>query len=85
MDDDEYPIDPALDTVMILIAELMRAGVVKGEQIASMVRRLDLSELPEVAARLQMLHLSNEMDTPENNRGTFRVIDGGLDGGNDDA
>lgn len=80
---DSYDIDPPMDLLMILIAELMRNGTLKAENVASMVRRLNLSDLPDIAERVEQLHFSNEVDTPAKNRGAFQVIDGGApDGGN---
>lgn len=83
MSSESYDIDPAMDTLMVLIAELLRNGTLKVENVASMIRRLNLSDLPNVAQRVEQLHFSNEVDTPAKNRGAFQVIDGGApDGGN---
>jgi len=67
---------------MILIAELQRDGVLEGANITSMVRRLELSNLPDLAQRVQMIPLSNALDDPDEIRGAMFAIDGGLsDGG----
>jgi hypothetical protein len=69
--------DPTLDLLMILIAELQRDGVLDGANITSMVRRLEMSDLPNLAQRVQMIPLSNAMDDPDEIRGTMFAIDGG--------
>lgn len=79
---DDYPIDPALDLLMILIAELMRDGALDASNVASMVRRLRLSDLPDLADRLGALHLSNQIDTPQSVRGALYVVD--APGGNEE-
>lgn len=74
--------DQALDLLMVLIAELLRAGTLDASNVASMARRLRLSELPDLADRLEALHFSNEVDSPEAARRSFRVLGGASDGGN---
>lgn len=74
--------NPTLDLLMILIAELQRDGVLDRANITSMVRRLELSDLPDLAQRVQMIPFSNAMDDPEEIRGGMYAVDGGLsDGG----
>lgn len=82
---DSYDIDPAMDTLMVLIAELLRNGTLKVENVASMVRRLNLSDLPDVAQRVEQLHFSNEVDTPAKNRGAIHLVSDNSDGGNDEG
>lgn len=77
--DDSYPVDPALDAVFVLIAELMRERLLNRHNVENMARRLQDADLPDLATRLTLLHLSNEMDTPEQARASFHVIDGGND------
>lgn len=74
--------DQALDLLMVLIAELLRANTLDSGNIASMARRLRLAELPDLADRLEALHFSNEVDSPETARRSFRVLGGASDGGN---
>jgi len=69
--------EPTLDLLMILIAELQRDGVLDGRNITSMVRRLELSDLSDLAQRVQMIPLSNALDEPDDIRSGFEVIDGG--------
>lgn len=69
--------DPTLDLLMILIAELQRDGVLDGANITSMVRRLEMSDLPNLAQRVKMIPLSNAMDDPDEIRGAMFAIDGG--------
>lgn len=69
--------DPTLDLLMILIAELQRDGMLDGRNITSMVRRLEMSDLPELAERVKMIPLSNAFDDPDEIRVGFEVIDGG--------
>lgn len=64
---------------MILIAELHRAGLFTGENLTNMARRLDDSDLPELAERVRALPMSNLFDTPDMRRSTFQVFDGGND------
>ena len=78
---ESYDVDPPMDTLMILIAELMRNGTLKEVNIANMVRRLEMSDLPEVAERIEQLHFSNEIDTPSGNRATIHLISDNSDGG----
>lgn len=82
---ESYDVDPPMDTIMILIAELMRNGTLKEVNIANMVRRLELSDLPDVAERIEQLHFSNEIDTPSGNRATIHLIHDSTDGGNDET
>lgn len=79
---ESYDVDPPMDTLMILIAELMRSGAIKEANIANMVRRLEMSDLPDVAERIEQLHFSNEIDTPSGNRATIHLIHDNTDGGN---
>lgn len=62
---------------MILIAELQRDGLLDKANITSMVRRLELSDLPDLADRVQMIPLSNALDEPDEIRANIYPIDGG--------
>lgn len=85
MVEDRDPVDPALDTLFVLIAELMKTGKLGASSIDSMVRRLRMADLEEVADRLEVLHYSNELDSPGSFRKGFHLIEGGQpDGGNSD-
>lgn len=78
------PDNPALDFLFVLVAELMKAGRLGEANIDSMVRRLRMADLEDIADRLEVLHYSNEVDSPGMFRKGFHVIDGGQpDGGND--
>lgn len=81
---DDYPLDPALDTLFILIAELLKTSKLGDANVDSMVRRLRMADLDDVADRLEVLHYSNEVDSPAAFRGGFELIEGGKpDGGNE--
>lgn len=82
---ESYDVDPPMDTIMVLIAELMRNGTLKSDNVVNMVRRLEMSDLPDVAERIGQLHFSNEIDTPSNNRATIHLISDNSDGGNEPA
>jgi hypothetical protein len=77
----DYPESAAIDLTMVLIAELMRDGLLDAQNVASMMRRLRLSDLPDLADRLQGLHLSNQIDAPDQVRDSLHVVDSS-DGGN---
>jgi hypothetical protein len=81
-DDDSYPIEPALDAVFVLMAELHREGVLGGRNITNMARRLEMAELPDLAARVAMLPLCNEIDEPGAIRAHLSLVP---DGGNGDG
>lgn len=81
-DDDDDPIDPPIDLLMVVIAELHRVGVFRGENLDNMGRRLEDSDLPDLADRVRALPLSNLFDTPSMRRSSIYSIDGSRDGGN---
>lgn len=78
---DTYEIDPPMDALMVVVAELMRIGVFQPQNVASMVRRLKLSDLPDIADRIEQLHFSNEVDTPSKNRSAIHLVSDNSDGG----
>lgn len=72
--------DPTLDTLMVLIAELHRAGIIDAAQLSNMGRRLDMSGLDDLAERVRFIPLSNAMDNPKAMQASLHLISGG---GND--
>jgi hypothetical protein len=74
VDDDEQP-DPPIDLAMVLIAELHRAGLFKGENLANMARRLRDADLPDLADRVESLPLSNLFDSPAMRRSAMHAVD----------
>ena len=69
--------DPPIDLAMVLIAELHRVGIFKGENLDNMARRLRDSDLEDLADRVLALPLSNLFDTPEMRRSAMHSLDGG--------
>lgn len=69
--------DPTTDLIMVLIAELVREGVLDTDNLASMSRRLREADQGELANRVVALPLSSLFDTPETRRSAIHAIDGG--------
>lgn len=76
------PIDPVLE---VLIAQLLKTGVLSGADLSNMANRLERIGMDEAAFALNFLPIANAMDEPDERRAGFEVIEGGaLDGGNRD-
>jgi hypothetical protein len=71
---DDDPPDPPIDLAMVLIAELHRAGLFKGDNLENMARRLREADLPDLADRVEALPLSNLFDSPEMRRSTMHSV-----------
>lgn len=71
-------LDPALG---VLIAALFEAGVLDGEALLTMARRLDLSDRPDLAESVRGIPLSCAFDTPSMRRAALHAVP---DGGNAD-
>jgi hypothetical protein len=73
-DIDEIRIDPVL---CVLIAQLIDKGVLDGDDISDMMRRLEEGGDGELASDLVGIVLSCGIDTPANRRAGMHVVDGG--------
>lgn len=71
--------DPTTDLVMVLIAELVRVGVLDTDNLSKMSRRLREADQGELANRVVALPLSPLFDTPEARRREIHAVDGGSD------
>lgn len=61
---DIHPPNPALDAVLILIAELHHRKVIDDVVLASIAERLELSDFGDVAERVEMLPFMNLIAPP---------------------
>ena len=77
----DYPESEALDALMIVVAELLRAEVLTAANLASIRRRLDLAGHDDLAERIAALPFSNAVDDPDKIRAHVRLVDD-CDGGN---
>lgn len=77
--------DEALRTLVeVLIAELHREGVLDGENLHNMARRLGEAGFPDEAEGLMAIPFLNALDSPAERRALIREVppvDGGNDGG----
>ena len=64
----------------MLIAQLRQNGLLSGDDLANMLRRLHEGEMPEAHAELMGIILSDDLDTPEERRAIIYPIDGGNQG-----
>ena len=74
MDD---PPDPPIDALMVLIAELLREGLIDHANLASMSRRMRNADMPDIAERVESLPLSNMLDDPDEIRAGLHIVGGG--------
>jgi hypothetical protein len=68
-----------------LMAQLHQSGILRGTDIEAIARRLDLSDMPDMAESVRSIPLADALADPDVVRHSFAVIDGGRDGGNGDA
>jgi hypothetical protein len=74
--DAEPPSDPTSDALLVLVAELHKAGLFDSTNLASMIRRLELAGLPEMADRVRSVPLCNAIDDPDEIRAGIHLADG---------
>lgn len=58
----DYPPNPALDTLIILMAELYGAGYFDGQNLSNIIEKLEISEHGDIADRVRMLPLMVALD-----------------------
>jgi len=73
----DYPEDEALDALMIIVAEMLRAEMFTPANLASIKRRLELSGHDDLAERIAALPLANAIDDPAVNQAHLHLVDGG--------
>jgi hypothetical protein len=78
----DYPEGEALDALMIVVAELLRAELFTPANLASIKRRLELSGHDDLAERIATLPIANAIDDPGEIRAHMRLVDDPRDGGN---
>jgi len=66
---------------MVLMAELLKEGVLERSNLASMARRLRNADMSDLAERVEFLPLSNMMDDPDEIRAGMHIV---TNGGNQD-
>lgn len=60
--DRDFPPNPGLDALMIVVAELYGAGLFDGHNLSNIIEKLELSEHAELADRVRMLPLTVAME-----------------------